>query len=345
MSSRWFTMLKTSSPKILNSQKLFFSNNCTQVQVMTLKSSFSVPNTILSKYSIRDVKPISKLPFTRSFSSTSLMKSTWNNLENNTSRYLRLNRFQQYQHRDNGKNSLGRVTIFALSVMVGVYFGSPYLFKYVPPFDHFRRHPSELVYAILGLNILVFGLWQLPRYFGFLQKFMLLEKRNIYSKWSLIGSAFSHQEAWHLGMNMLALWSFGTSLASILGASNFFTLYINSALAGSLFSLWYPKIARIALIGPSLGASGALFGVFGCFSYLFPTAKILLFVFPIPGGAWVAFLASIAWNTAGCAFRWGSFDYAAHLGGSALGIAYGWYISNVAKKQKQQKIKRSTRWM
>lgn len=165
------------------------------------------------------------------------------------------------------------------------------------------------------------------------------------SKWAIVGSAFSHQEFWHLGMNMLALWSFGTSLASILGTANFFSLYMNSAIAGSLFSLWYPRIAKLMMIGPSLGASGALFGVFGSFAYLFPQAKILLFVFPIPGGAWVAFLGSVAWNLAGCVLRWGSFDYAAHLGGSLMGIAYGWYISTLMKKRRERRIKSVSKWV
>ena len=271
--------------------------------------------------------------------------STWRRIfESDTGidRYTRLNRFQQYggPNNNNKKNSLGVLTFTGLGIIAGVYFISPYLFQYVPPFTYFQRHPKSLVYGILGVNFLVFGLWQLPRCWPLLQKYMLLSKTHVTSKWSLIGSAFSHQEFWHLGMNMLALWSFGTSLVQVLGVSDFFSLYMGSAITGSLFSLWYPRIARLALMGPSLGASGALFGVLGCFSYLFPASKILLFVFPVPGGAWVAFLASLAWNGAGCVLRWGSFDYAAHLGGSLLGVFYGWYIKHKID-QRREKQRRS----
>ncbi|CCH61119.1 hypothetical protein TBLA_0E00580 [Henningerozyma blattae CBS 6284] len=261
-------------------------------------------------------------------------------------RYIRLNRFQQFQRTsmNSNSNSIGKITILGLGLMIGIYFGSPFLFNNVPPFTYFRTRPRELVYTLLGINCAIFGLWHVPRCWKFLQKYMLLQKTNIQSKWSIIGSSFSHQEFWHLGFNMLALWSFGISLANMLGVSNFFSLYMNSAIAGSLFSLWYPRIARLALMGPSLGASGALFGVLGCFSYLFPSAKILLFVFPIPGGAWVAFLASMVWNAAGCGLRWGSLDYAAHLGGSLIGIAYGWSISKTMKKQRAERIERYSRW-
>lgn len=293
-----------------------------------------------------NVTNLQKIIPKRFFSQTSILKSRWKPIfnEETTNRYVRLNRFQQYQQQRSGGNSLGSMNILGLSLMAGIYFGSPYLFEHVPPFTYFKTHPKNLVYALLGINVAVFGLWQLPKCWRFLQKYMLLQKDYVTSKISIIGSAFSHQEFWHLGMNMLALWSFGTSLATMLGASNFFSLYMNSAIAGSLFSLWYPKLARLAIVGPSLGASGALFGVLGCFSYLFPHAKILLFVFPVPGGAWVAFLASVAWNAAGCALRWGSFDYAAHLGGSMMGVLYGWYISKAVEKQRQRRLQAAGRW-
>lgn len=166
----------------------------------------------------------------------------------------------------------------------------------------------------------------------------------MYSSWSVIGSAFSHQEFWHLGVNMLALYSFGTSLAGMLGASNFTQLYLNSAAIASLASIAYPIIFKIPVTAPSLGASGALFGVFGAFSYLVPTAKIMLFVFPIPGGAWVAFLGSAVWNAAGCFMRWGSFDYAAHLGGSIAGVAYGWYFSKKFREARERRLRGAFRF-
>lgn len=275
------------------------------------------------------------------------LRGSWESIfkDNGSDRYTRLNRFQQFQRNSGNSNSLGVITAFGVGAMAVIYFISPYLFNIVPPFIYFKHNPKDLVYAILGTNLLVFGMWRIPQCWRFLQKYMLLQKDHMASKWAIVGSAFSHQEFWHLGMNMLALWSFGTSLASILGTANFFSLYMNSAIAGSLFSLWYPRIAKLMMIGPSLGASGALFGVFGSFAYLFPQAKILLFVFPIPGGAWVAFLGSVAWNLAGCVLRWGSFDYAAHLGGSLMGIAYGWYISTLMKKRRERRIKSVSKWV
>ena len=284
--------------------------------------------------------------FKRTFFQGGIQKNRWSQGSGAdwADRYMRLNRFQRYQgFNGGGKNDLRSLTLFGVSAMVVIFFGSKYLFEYVPGFTHFRNHPRDLIYALLGVNLGVFLLWQVPRFWPFLQKYMLLEKGTVASKWSLIGSTFSHQEFWHLGMNMLALWSFGTGLASMLGTANFFSLYMNSAIFGSLVSLWYPRIARM-MVGPSLGASGALFGVFGCFAYLVPNAKILFFVIPFPGGAWLAFLASMLWNGAGCALRWGSFDYAAHLGGSIIGVFYGWLITKQIERRKKRRMAIMSGW-
>ncbi|SCV04313.1 LAME_0H17458g1_1 [Lachancea meyersii CBS 8951] len=325
--------------------KLFFLSNVihTQLKPTPLQASLFSP--------LFNLKPNAKtvVKSTRFFSQTSKINFSWKDLFNGAgnSRYARLNRFQQFQNGGNrstgssfGSNNLRNVTIAGVLFMGATFIGAPYLFQHIPPFTYFRSHPTHLVYGLLGVNCGIFALWHVPRYWRFLQRYMLLEKDHIYSKWSLVGSAFSHQEVWHLGMNMLALWSFGTSLATMLGPANFTSLYLNSAIFGSLFSLWYPHIARISMMAPSLGASGALFGVFGCFSYLIPQAKIMLFVFPIPGGAWIAFLGSMVWNAAGCALRWGSFDYAAHLGGSLAGIIYAYLITERVKKEKQRRMRR-----
>lgn len=284
-------------------------------------------------------------------------------------RYQTLHRFQKYYNNKNGNfnngnndykynqrdgiNSIWGVTLIGIGTMTCIFFTTNIIFQYVPPFSYFKDKPRQLVYTIIGCNLIIFTMWQIPKFYPFLAKYMLLQKissRQISNPWSVIGSAFSHQESWHLGMNMLALWSFGTSLATMLGPSTFFNLYLNSAIMGSIFSLWYPTIFQLARSSASLGASSALFGVFGCFAYLIPNANIMLFVFPIPGGAWVAFLGSIIWNGAGCILKWGSFDYAAHLGGSLIGVLYGYLIKKRAEERRdrlmrgRRKSSSSTRW-
>lgn len=73
----------------------------------------------------------------------------------------------------------------------------------------------------------------------------------------LITSAFLHQQYWHIGFNMLSLWWIGAPLERMLGRTRYIGLYVVSALGGS---------AAVLLLAPSvltLGASGAVFGLFG----------------------------------------------------------------------------------
>ena len=75
--------------------------------------------------------------------------------------------------------------------------------------------------------------------------------------WRLLTAAFLHYGPVHLGMNMLVLWWFGPALETALGSSRFLLLYLAAGLAGSAGAL---------LVTPNaitVGASGAIYGIFG----------------------------------------------------------------------------------
>ncbi|ODQ81277.1 hypothetical protein BABINDRAFT_160647 [Babjeviella inositovora NRRL Y-12698] len=237
--------------------------------------------------------------------------------------------------------TLKRCGIFTVGFCCITHFATPYVYTYVPGFLYFKSHPQYVIYAIIGANLAVFGMWRLPLCYRILQRYFILEKDHIVARSALLGSAFSHQDFWHLAMNMMALYSFGPSLISWIGVSQFTVMYLNSCVISSFVAVLLPMMARSSLRVASLGASGAIFSVFGTFAYLFPTAGISLLFFPIPGGAWVAFMGSIAVNAAGFFMRWGAIDYAAHLGGSLAGIYYGY----VCREQIKEKLERRNRRM
>lgn len=225
--------------------------------------------------------------------------------------------------------------LFTAAFCLGTTITMPYLMDYTP-LGIFKRRPQMLVYSIIAINGVGFLMWKSPQFLKFLTRYGLLVKDNVYSNWSLLGAAFSHQSFMHLLVNMFVLQSFGSSLCMMLGASNFLMMYLNSAVISSFISIVIPTITRTSLAVGSLGASGAIFSVLGTFSYLIPKAPIALFFFPIPGGAWLAFLGSVAYNVAGLFFRWGAHDYAAHLGGSIAGVAYGWYFSKKMRERRSR---------
>lgn len=76
--------------------------------------------------------------------------------------------------------------------------------------------------------------------------------------WQLVTSAFVHVNVIHIGLNMVTLFFIGPPLEAILGRARFVALYVLSALTGSAAVMWFanPHV-------PTLGASGALFGLMG----------------------------------------------------------------------------------
>jgi membrane associated rhomboid family serine protease len=75
--------------------------------------------------------------------------------------------------------------------------------------------------------------------------------------WRLITSAFLHANLLHIAFNMLALWWFGGPVEQYLGRARFIGLYFVAGLAGSAGALLQAPTT------PTLGASGAIFGILG----------------------------------------------------------------------------------
>jgi membrane associated rhomboid family serine protease len=75
--------------------------------------------------------------------------------------------------------------------------------------------------------------------------------------WRLVTSMFLHAGPIHLLLNMLALYWFGRVLEHVIGSLRFALLYLASGLAGSAGALYLsPNV-------PTVGASGAIFGILG----------------------------------------------------------------------------------
>ena len=75
--------------------------------------------------------------------------------------------------------------------------------------------------------------------------------------WRLLTAAFLHYGPLHLGLNMYGLYLAGSLLEHVIGRWRFLLLYIAAGLAGSAGAL------LASYFGGTVGASGAIFGVFG----------------------------------------------------------------------------------
>ena len=99
--------------------------------------------------------------------------------------------------------------------------------------------------------------------------------------WQVFTYMFVHFGTWHLLFNMLALWMFGMPIERTWGTRRFLKFYLTAGVAAGVCVL----IANM-LVGdwgiPTIGASGAVFGILVAFGMLFPDAVLLMFfLFPM----------------------------------------------------------------
>jgi membrane associated rhomboid family serine protease len=81
--------------------------------------------------------------------------------------------------------------------------------------------------------------------------------------WRLLTSGFLHAGVLHIGLNMWALMLFGTEVERLIGRWRYLALYLLCVVGGSV------GVLLLAPGVPSVGASGAVFGLFGALVFFF----------------------------------------------------------------------------
>lgn len=135
--------------------------------------------------------------------------------------------------------------------------------------------------------------------------------------WRLLTSCFLHSGIFHLAFNMYALVYVGVLLEAIIGAKKFIVAYLLTGLAASITSLFWHHFSA------GVGASGAIFGMYGVFIALLTTKLIDKNVrMPLLSsmGVFVGYNILMGFKE--------NIDNAAHIGGliSGIIIGYGYYL-------------------
>jgi membrane associated rhomboid family serine protease len=92
--------------------------------------------------------------------------------------------------------------------------------------------------------------------------------------------AFMHGSFGHLFFNMIGLWTFGQELERLWGPKRYIQFYAASLLSAAAVQLLITWLMNSPY--PTLGASGALFGLLLAFGMLFPNRQVMLIIPPIP---------------------------------------------------------------
>ncbi|UOQ52680.1 rhomboid family intramembrane serine protease [Hymenobacter cellulosivorans] len=146
--------------------------------------------------------------------------------------------------------------------------------------------------------------------------------------WRLLTSCFVHGGLTHLLLNSLALLFLGRLTESLIGPRALLLLYLASGVGGSLASaLWHELGVN------SVGASGAIFGLYGLLLALALTGAVPQSRQQRYGLLWLVLLLVPSQLQAGLEGN-GPTDNAAHLGGLLTGSVLGLIYAAFTRKNK-----------
>lgn len=162
-----------------------------------------------------------------------------------------------------------------------------------------------------------------------------------YHFWQFITYMFLHSSDsfFHILFNMFALWMFGSTLENLWGPAKFLAFYLVCGLGAGLTQAialtydisQYNAMFEAGQLGaaelfslinvPTLGASGAVMGIFAAFAYTFPNSQMIILPIPFPIKAkWALLGLGILDVLGGISSESTGIAHFAHLGGAAVGI-------------------------
>ena len=162
-----------------------------------------------------------------------------------------------------------------------------------------------------------------------------------YHFWQFITYMFLHssESFFHILFNMFALWMFGSILENLWGPARFLAFYIVCGLGAGItqalaltydisqyntaYELGQISIDQLYMLinVPTLGASGAVMGIFAAFAYTFPNSQMIILPIPFPIKAkWALLGLAVLDIIGGISSESTGIAHFAHLGGAAVGI-------------------------
>jgi len=216
------------------------------------------------------------------------------------------------------------------------------------------RYPAMGTWALIAVNVVVFllqvslsplalerflAIFALTpaRYFGNLGA--TVPPRGMVDYLPFVSSMFLHGGWLHLILNMWTLWVFGPAVEDRLGTFRFLVFYLIAGVSASFAH----AVVNANSVVPTLGASGAIAGVIGCYVRKFPAARLVMmvpvlifpFFFEIPAVLFAFFwllsqiipgIAALMMPADGGGIAWW-----AHIGGFVVGWALAPLVSRPAR--------------
>lgn len=176
-------------------------------------------------------------------------------------------------------------------------------------------------YVLLGALVLIY-LGQLLSGGAVTQALVYWPPLTFVEPWRMLTSVFAHSDSsfFHILFNGYSLFVLGTLVERLIGASRFIALFLLAGLGGSVAVLWLAPESAV------LGASGAIFGLFGA---LFVIQRSF-------GGANSQLLIVLGLNLV-LGFVVPGISWQAHIGGLLVGALVAWILVKTRESSLQTK--------
>lgn len=197
-------------------------------------------------------------------------------------------------------------------------------FQFFPPVIKMLLLANVVIFFVSGfLDNFLIG--EIPLRYILAEIFYLFPLGAGFQIWQLFTYMFMHAGFSHIFFNMFALWMFGMELENEMGSRKFLYYYFVCGIGAGLCNLFVAPL--FTEVGPTVGASGAVYGVLLAFGMMFPDRIVFMYFLPMPAKFLVGLYMALELYAGVTGTRDGVAHFA-HLGGAAVGFLFLLFDSN-----------------
>lgn len=199
---------------------------------------------------------------------------------------------------------------------------------------------------LIIINVIVFVAFMINEEFMTRTFALFYPTSPLFHSWQIVTHMFMHGGFWHILFNMYTLWMFGSVLERMIGERKYLIFYFVCGLGAVALHLGVEYLQAQTLLAsgsagalqsyadlqrtPTVGASGAIYGVIIGYAMLFPESRLTLLFPPVTLSAkWMVIIFAAIELLTGVTGTAANVAHFAHLGG----MLFGWLLITYWKKK------------